>query len=637
MNFMKEPIVACGMTIPNVLKDRVDKIPNHPFIIFLDLDGVDEAWTYSDFYKKVVAVAAGLSSRGIRQGDCVFIHLDNSLEFVLSWFACAEIGAISVLSNTAFSGELIRHCYDLSESKAVITHVDYIQKVVNAIEDSSFICVVQGDQCGNLSNAFGDSVLSFDKLFNGSEPFLECKVNPTDPLTVVFTSGTTSRPKGVVWTHANAIYAGQTTSQKLHVNDSDVTYCHMPLFHVMALSYQLLTTFWVGGTVILQSRFDADVFWHLPYRFRCSWTIMTTLQRIQLSPRDIPKKNYRFWYTCLVAPIWEEKFLIKTIGGFGMSETSRPVFFTNRYADEPDGAIGNISVAPEIKIVDEHGDPVKPGEIGELLIHGIPGVSIFLEYLNDPDATKDCFNEQGWFKTNDLIKVDEEGFLYFVERKVDVLKVAGENVSSRAIEDLVCELNFVREVAVVGQPDDVLGEVPVVFYIPEGDVPENAMLLILELCRDRLATFMVPHKIIMLDEFPRLQVQKVAKNELKEWLSRGGGAGSSPPSESCVHTSISEKAIQENLICIWSELLNIPVGGIVLHSNFFKLGGNSLLAMQVAVRVGKWFGINIPIKMFFEYATIQDLAFNLEKMYKKESIIFSSLDPLSDNEQEILL
>jgi crotonobetaine/carnitine-CoA ligase len=182
------------------------------------------------------------------------------------------------------------------------------------------------------------------------------------------------------------------------------------------------------------------------------------------------------------------------------------------------GAIGRAAPEYEILIAREDGAPVEPGETGDLSIRGIPGVSLFKEYLNNPAATAESFDERGFFRTGDRVTLLQDGFIKFADRSKDMLKVGAENVAASEIEQVCLAVAGVREVAVVAKPHRMLDEVPAAFVIRQPGAPPDLAENILAACRQKLASFKVPAEIRFVDEFPRSTLEKIAKAELRKLL-----------------------------------------------------------------------------------------------------------------------
>jgi len=339
------------------------------------------------------------------------------------------------------------------------------------------------------------------------------------PASVQYTSGTTARPKGVLWTHANALWGAKINAAHEDLRPDDVHLATLPLFHTNALAYSVLATLWAGATAVIQPRFSSSRFWIVAAKHRCTWSSMVPFCLRALAEVERPAHHtFRLWGNAMSEPPTDALFGVKTIGWWGMTET-----ITHGIVGEPNlpnlsGAIGRPAPEYQILIEREDGAPVQPGETGHLKIRGVPGVSLFREYLNNPAATAESFDERGFFATGDRVTLMEDGFIRFADRSKDMLKVGGENVAASEIEQVILGVAGVHEVAVVARPHRMLDEVPVAFVIRQPDAPADLAETILATCRQKLAGFKVPAEVRFVDEFPRSTLEKIAKAEMRKLL-----------------------------------------------------------------------------------------------------------------------
>jgi carnitine-CoA ligase len=501
---------GAGRSLSWLLEARIRDRPDKPFFIWEPFDEAPIDWTYARFGAEVGKVAAGLSHRGVGHGDPVLIHLDNCPEFLLSWFACARLGAVAVSTNTRSSRDEIQYFVGHSGPKIAITQASLAMDVEAAMNNGGDVIIV------------GDS--RKDRRFESlvaDESAPVASVSGLAPLSIQYTSGTTGRPKAVIWTHANALWGGKVNAAHEGLTESDVSLAFAPLFHTNAQSYSVLATLWVGGTFVLQPRFSSSRFWPVSLRNRCTFSsqLYFTLRALA-QVESPPRHDYRLWATGMCEhTIARDHFNVPTIGWWGMTETiSHPIIGDTSVPNQPQ-TIGRAAPEYEVAVLNDAGAPVQPGETGELLVRGIPGVSLFAGYLHDPMATAASFDEQGWFKTGDRITVTDDGSMIFADRAKDMLRVGAENVAASEIERVVIAVAGVREVAVVGKPDPMLDEVPVAFVIIKED--ESCSVLharILEACRNKLADFKVPREIRFIKDLPRATLGKVAKEKLRNMV-----------------------------------------------------------------------------------------------------------------------
>ncbi|HEX7070038.1 MAG TPA: AMP-binding protein, partial [Rhodothermales bacterium] len=270
----------------------------------------------------------------------------------------------------------------------------------------------------------------------------------------------------------------------------------------------------------LQPRFSSSRFWEVSRRHSCTWAhmVMFTLQALLEMP-DPPAHSYRFWGCGGDIGVVRERWGIKTIGWFGMTETVSQCIVSDFEEIGPEYSMGRPAREYEIAVRRPDGSDVSCGETGDLWIRGPRGVALFREYLKDPDATDAAFDEQGWFDTGDQVVVQPDGNIFYIGRKKDMLKVGGENVAALEIESVIMAVPGVVEAAVVGRDDPMLDEVPVAFVVAEREGADLERR-IREACERDLSDFKRPREIRFVDALPKGLLDKVLKKELREWLRR---------------------------------------------------------------------------------------------------------------------
>ena len=512
-----------GLDVPWLLRMRAESRRNHPFLIWAPFDAPARSWRYGEFHDRVGALAAGLVRRGIKPGEYVLIHLDNCIEAMLAWFACVELGAIAVTTNTRSAAAEIEYFASHCGAVAAITQPAYAELISANCRDLRWIAVIAHD--AGAAPAQGNGAPrgdSFESLFADSADRPRRAGDPFAPCSVQYTSGTTSRPKAVLWTHANALWGARINAAHEDLHQGDVHQTYLPLFHTNALAYSMLASLWVGATCVIQPRFSASRFWSVALAHSSTWTSTIPFCMKALLEHAIPKHHkFRLWGTAVNDPPPFAAFGIKTIGWWGMTETITHGIVGE--VDQPNTpmSIGRAAPEYEIRVTDDDGRPTEPGDTGNLLIKGIPGLSLFSEYLHNETATRESFDAHGYFITGDRVTLLGDGFIKFGDRAKDMLKVGGENVAASEIEQVVAVVPGVREAAVVAKKHPMLDEVPVVFIIPLAGVaaaPADLHDTVMAACRRSLADFKVPREIIFVDEMPRSTLEKVAKAELRKML-----------------------------------------------------------------------------------------------------------------------
>lgn len=508
-----------GRDVPWVLRRRVERYGDKPFVIWEPFEGDRKVWSYADFGRDVEALAGRLHERGVGIGDRVLVHLDNSPEFLISWFACARLGAVAVSTNTRSVARDMEYFAEHAGVVGAITSPGFASLVRDSAPMTRFLIVTSSD-AGTPKDVPGDVVHeSFDSLLTDAPKAPERPVDPMADLGIQFTSGTTSRPKAVLWTHANVVWGMQINCAHMRLTDHDITQIFLPLFHTNAQSYSMLSTLWSGGTMVIQPRFSASRFWDVAVRNKATWTSIIPFCVKALLAGEIPDDHsFRFWGPAVRLPDVEERLGVSTFGWWGMTET-----ITQGIVGDPDepGAplsVGRPSAEYEISVRRPDGTQIGPGESGELFIRGIRGVTLFKEYAGNPEATAAAFDDDGWFATGDSIIMNDDGDLIFGDRLKDMLKVGAENVAASEIEAVIMATGLAHECAVVAQKHYMLDEVPVAFVIPAAGAGDDLTDRIIDACKRDLADFKVPRSVFVVDDMPRSTLEKIAKNELRARL-----------------------------------------------------------------------------------------------------------------------
>src|SRR6202158_5181400 len=512
-----------GLDVPWVLRVRADTRRDHPFLIWAPFDAPARIWAYGEFHARVGVLAAGLKARGVKPGEFVLIHLDNCVEAMLAWFACVELGAIAVTTNTRSAPAEVEYFAQHCGATAAITQPAYAEMIAAHCRNLRWIAVISHDAgaapAQGTAPPRGDS---FEALFADAADRPRRATDPRAPCSVQYTSGTTSRPKAVLWTHANALWGAKVNASHQDLHQGDVHQTYLPLFHTNALAYSMLASLWVGSTCVIQPRFSASRFWNVALQHGCTWTSTIPFCMRALLEHDIPKQHkFRLWGSAVCEPPAFAAFGIKIIGWWGMTET-----ITHGIVGEVDQpnfpmSIGRAAAEYAIRVTDDDGATTPAGGTGNLLIKGIAGLWLFREYLHNEKATRESFDEHGYFITGDRVTLLDNGFIKFGDRAKDMLKVGGENVAASEIEQVIAIVPGVREAAVVAKKHPMLDEVPVVFIIPHAGVeraPPDLHDNVMTACRSALADFKVPREIRFVDEMPRSTLEKVAKAELRKML-----------------------------------------------------------------------------------------------------------------------
>jgi len=506
--------------VPWLLQQRVSTHGDRPYLVWDPFQGAGDVLTYRDFGEAVERTAGGLVDRGIAAGDFLLIHLGNCPEFLIAWHACARVGAVAVTTNTRSPREELSYYAANCRAVAAITQPAFVDLVAACMPDARWIAATATD-LGAAASPFGTTgVIRFDQLAGNPAHIPPRARDPLAFNSVQYTSGTTARPKGVVWTHANVLWGAQMTATHLRLTERDVALVYFPLFHTNSLLYASLGSLWGGGSIVLMPRYSASRFWERAIRHRCTWACTSPFVLRTLADHPVPERHFfRFWGSGTADPVLARtRFNVHGLGWFGMTETvTFPLIGVLDLPNHPLG-MGRPAAGYEVAVVRDDGSPVAVGEPGRLLVRGIPGLSLFYEYLNNPEATAAAFDEDGWMDTGDIATVFEDGDLRFEGRGKDMLRVGAENVAAAEIERVIMSVPGVLEAAVVGRPDGYLGEVPVAFVIVEEGV-QDIEASVLAACSNQLADFKVPRAVLSVADLPRSTLNKVSKKDLRAALA----------------------------------------------------------------------------------------------------------------------
>jgi crotonobetaine/carnitine-CoA ligase len=506
-----------GLNVRDFLEDAVRRVPDRPFVVTRE-----GQLTYAEFDDRVNRTAAAWASLGVRKSDRIAFLAENSVEFLVAWFGLAKLGAIAVAINTRYTAHEVADLVDLSRPLVLLASPSLLE---TARAGAGSVPVLPLDELGRLADGAGTA---FDR------PPLAAD----DVVSFIFTSGTTGRSKAVMQTHGNFVLTGQAYPTWLELEEGTRFYCCLPLFHVNAQAYSTMGTIGNAGTLILAERFSASRFWEDVRTHRANvvnyiGAMIAILMQRDPSPEE-RDHELRYAYGAPKFPEprlreIEERFGITLISGFGMSETTFGLVESIHH--RPPGSVGKPRLHPdrrltnEVRIVDDDGVEVGPGEVGEIVIRN---AMIMKGYFEDPERTAEAIRD-GWLYTGDYGKRDAEGYFYFVDRKKDIVRRRGENVSSLEVELVLMSHPAVEEAAVVGVPAELTDEEVLAFVVPrEGCAPDPAELV--AWCAKRLADFKVPRYVQLIESLPKTPTQKVEKVKLREaadpqaWYDREAAA-----------------------------------------------------------------------------------------------------------------
>ncbi len=508
-----------GQDIPWLLEARASAHPDKPFLIAAPFDRASESWSYGRFHEAVTRLAGGLVRQGVSQGDFVLLHMGNCIEFLLAWHACSWLGAVVVTTNIRSAREELAYYAENCGARFAITQPGVEAIVRAAAPQIEQVAVILREPEGTDAPGRSDLAIPFEELVEG--PAVPRR--PADPMafnSVQYTSGTTARPKGVVWTHANALWGARTNAVACDLRPEDIGHTCLPLFHTNALCYSHLATLWTGATLVIQPRFSASRYWPCLTEYGCTFGVQIPFMLKALFAQPVPAdhKVTRWGLGAYNPGMVLQTFGIPCIGWFGMTETVGLPLVTLPDLPGREMTMGTVAPGYEVEVRAEHGGPADYGESGMLWLRGIAGLSLFEEYLHNPEATAAAFDAEGWFQTGDRVTAFEDGHIRFDGRERDMLRVGAENVAEAEIERVLMGAGGIVEVAVVGKADPMLDEVPVAFVLPI-DAGTDPTERLLAACREKLADFKVPREIHVVEDFPRVTLGKIDKKLLRTTLN----------------------------------------------------------------------------------------------------------------------
>jgi crotonobetaine/carnitine-CoA ligase len=490
--------------------------------IFEDHKGNITEFTYSQLNEEINKAANLFLDLGIKKDEKVAIQLDNCPEFLMCWFGLAKIGAIMVPINTHYKQEECGYIIKKCGTVTAIIEEKFLPFYTISTPDSDIsikhILLARSKKQIPGTINFGDNKDKQPGELKELRP-----LSSDDVVEILFTSGTTSKPKGVVLTHCNMLYAGIFTVWHGGLRHDDRYLTVYPAFHIDFQLNAILPVLTVGATMIIEEKYKAHLFWKqiCGYKITVTHCIPMITRTLMLQPRQEWEKDHsvREIIFCLSLTnqeknAFEERFNVRLLNCYGSSETLVGVICDSPYGERNWPSVGRPGFSYEAKIIDEEGNELPPDTIGEICIKGVPGRTIMQEYYNDAEATAMTLKPGGWMRTGDKGYVDESGWFYFVDRKVNMIKRSGENISSTEIENILMCHPKIAEAAVIGVPDPIRDQAVKAFIMFEHG-EELSTEEILEYCRDHMAEFKVPSFIEIRTSFPRTCTYKIQKKLLK--------------------------------------------------------------------------------------------------------------------------
>ena len=499
------------MTIAEAFRATVARYPEKPMLIFRN-----ETYSFKRMDELSDKAAGGLASLGVGRGDIVSIGIPNGPELVISFIAAAKLGAVAAPLNTMLKEKELAYIFKDCPVKVAVTFEAH-REIIESLSQKGIktpLPVVAGQGGGK------DGV-SFDALMQHDAPSASLpEVKGDDAFLIVYTSGTTGEPKGVVLTNDNALSVVRAVASFQRRTDKDRCVCFFPLTHITGIVNFVVDSLTIGSTIVLQERFDPEDYLENFNRYKCTvlGAVTPVFQALLASPRidETDFSNLRLISSggaSLPVDLYKrlkERFGVPILEMYGMTENAATLT-SNPLDKQKEGSVGLPLPGMLIRVADEEDRDLPAGEVGEVLAQG-PG--IMRGYYNKPELTDKALRG-GWYHTGDLGRLDEDGFLYIVDRKDDMINAGAFKIYPRDVEEVFYTHPGIMDCAIIGVPDERLGQAPVAFVALNPGAGLTAEDL-KEFCRDRIANYKVPRRFHFVDELPRTAQGKVMKRLLKE-------------------------------------------------------------------------------------------------------------------------
>ena len=511
-----------GQHLRQMWDDLADVYGHKTALICESSGGVVNRYSYLELNQEINRTANLFYTLGIRKGDKVALHLDNCPEFIFCWFGLAKIGAIMVPINARLLREESAWILQNSQACLLVTSAQFYPMYQQIQQEDAtqlrHICLT------DVALPADDGVSSFTQLKN-QQPATLCYAPPLstdDTAEILFTSGTTSRPKGVVITHYNLRFAGYYSAWQCALRDDDVYLTVMPAFHIDCQCTAAMAAFSAGATFVLVEKYSARAFWGQVQKYRATVTecIPMMIRTLMVQPPSANDRQHRLREVMFYLNLSEqekdafcERFGVRLLTSYGMTETIVGIIGDRPGDKRRWPSIGRAGFCYEAEIRDDHNRPLPAGELGEICIKGVPGKTIFKEYFLNPKATAKVLEADGWLHTGDLGKLDACGYLTYTGRKKELIIRGGENLAPGEIANSLCEDPRVDVVKVIGAPDRHYTEEVCACVVKREDMTEDEVR---ELVRRRAAAFKIPRYVLFMDSFPLLPNGKIDRKTLQK-------------------------------------------------------------------------------------------------------------------------
>lgn len=529
-------------TLRDLWQSVVERKGRRHFLTFQNRVGDVFEYTYAAFDEDVNRIANVFLDLGIEKGDLVALHLHSSPEFLMCLFGLAKIGAVAVPINEQYLADEAEYILENSDAICVVVEPLFYETYQELLARGHYfpkgvVVARAGTESPKSNIDFSSIYTPLGTVEEGQQGIYDfwmmrceqsailrdsCELASDDPVQIIYTSGTTSRPKGVVLTHANMVFSGLYGDWEVSLRGSDRVLTSMPACHSNFQLAALMPVITAGASLIIVEKYSATRFMKQIRHYKATviQCVAMMLRTLLLQPVDPEEKNHCVREVLYFIPItdaekeeFEQRFNMRIMNTYGSTESIGWAI-----TDPPVGArnwpsVGRAGLGYKARICDMEDNELPPGEVGEIQIKGERGRSVMLEYYNNPEATENTFSADGWLKTGDQGYQDDNGWFYFVDRKVNMVKRSGENISTTELEEILEQHPAIAEAAVIGVPDPIRDQAIKAFV---RFAPGESMTLaeVEQYCKDHMASFKVPTFYEVVEDFPRTCSMKIEKKLL---------------------------------------------------------------------------------------------------------------------------
>ncbi|RYG72626.1 fatty acid--CoA ligase family protein [Lentibacillus lipolyticus] len=489
----------------------------------------DEKTSYMELDGAVTKFASRLQQLGYKKGDHIAIAVGNSPFYVIGLYGALRLGVVAIPVNPQYTANELAYILKDGDVKGIIT-MDVLLGKFESIR-SQLSSVKHYISCESGANISPAASPLYDKLYSFSEMVEEGSLGFEPPETedeetaiILYTSGTTGKPKGAMLTHKNIYSNAKDTADYLTIGGDDRVIAALPMFHVFCLTVALNAPLMNGGTVMIMPKFSPQEVFRLAKEHDATiFAGVPTMYNYILQASEQNGGDLSGIRLCISGgasmPVsllkqFEAAFNVTVSEGYGLSEASPVTCFNPLDRPRKPGSIGTSIMNVENKVVDEFGEEVPPGEVGELIVRG---PNVMKGYYNLEEETAAALKD-GWLYTGDMARMDDEGYFYIVDRKKDMILVGGYNVYPREVEEVLYDHPGVAEAAVIGTPHPETGEAVLAFVVVSDAELDEATLQ--DFCQAHLVSYKVPSTIEFMDELPKNTTGKLLRKKLREQINQ---------------------------------------------------------------------------------------------------------------------